>query len=70
MLRCQTPGICKILQVQSKSQDFHLVKKLMGNRKKAGRMLVPVFFSMDIHEKRAVNNPSGKGFGGAESYES
>lgn len=65
MLRCQTPDICKILQVQRKSQDFPLGKRLMGNRKKAGRMLMPVFFSTDIHEKRAVNNPSG----GGGSYE-
>lgn len=51
MLQCQTPHICKILQVQRKSQDFPLGKRLMGNRMKAGRMLVPGFFSADIHEK-------------------
>lgn len=69
MLQCQTPDVCKILQVQRKSQDFPWGKRLMGNRMKARRMLVPLFFSpTDIHEEGEANNP----FGGknTEWYES
>lgn len=38
MLQCQTPDVCKILQVLRKSQDFPWGKRLMGNRMKARRM--------------------------------
>lgn len=52
MLQCQTPDVCKILQVQRKSQDFPWGKRLMGNRMKARRMLVPLFFSSYGYSQR------------------